>query len=74
MHLFAANLQRKTSNLCNKQKCDQKFKSTQHRYHSTSPPLPLIHMLGDLSSPVKAPIRNNLSLWLQAEWWPNKNY
>ena len=27
-----------------------------------------------LSSPVNAPIRNNLSLWLQAEWWPNKNY
>lgn len=27
-----------------------------------------------LSSSVNAPIRNNLSLWLQAEWWPNKNY
>ena len=27
-----------------------------------------------LSSPVTAPIRNNLPVWLQAEWWPNKNY
>jgi len=27
-----------------------------------------------MSSPVNAPIRNNMFVWLQAEWWPNKNY
>ena len=27
-----------------------------------------------LSSPVNAPKRNNLSRWLKAVWWPNKNY
>lgn len=48
MHLFAANMQCKSSSPYNKQKCDQEFLSTQHRYQSTSPPLPLVHTLGDI--------------------------